>query len=104
MKRVYDLGGKQTNSAVSCVLLISQGWGRIKLAAFGPCKIELSSQVTIVHQDSSQGLCVYTNVSDLARAGILTQVLISDASRPHEEQRHSPTSFLSGRFDKKQLD
>ena len=46
---------------------------------------------------------MYTDASDLAWAGILTQVPMSDIHETHQQQRHAPLAFLSGRFDKTQL-
>lgn len=71
--------------------------------AFELCKTELANQVTFVHRDLSQRLCVYIDTSDLAWAGIITQVSMSDAHRRRNEQRHTPTSHHSGRLRKTQL-
>jgi len=103
MERVYGCTEKRTKRAVSRVLLSAHGWGPVELDAFERCKKALASQVTLSHRDPSQRLCVYTDASDMAWSGIVTQVPLCDVSKPHAEQRHSPIAFLSGRFDKTQL-
>lgn len=103
MERVYDHTGKRTKRAVSRVQLASLGWGPTELAAFEACKKALAHQVTLVHRDVNQRLCVYTDASDMAWSGILTQVPTVDLNKPHKEQRHAPLAFLSGRFNSTQL-
>ena len=103
MERVHALSNKRTKRSVSCVQLASQGWGKTELDAFEVCKKVLANHVTLAHRDPTQRLCVYTDASDLAWAGILTQVPMSDINKTHQQQRHAPLAFLSGRFDKTQL-
>ena len=103
MERVYGLSDKRTKCAVSRVRLASHGLGQTEFYAFEACKKSFASQVTLAHRDPTQRLCVYTDASDLAWAGILTQVPMLDVAKPHKQQGHAPLAFLSGRFDKTQL-
>ena len=103
MERIYSKIGKRTKRAVARVLLSDHGWGTNELKEFEDCKKGLANQVTLAHRDCTQRLCVYTDASDMAWSGILTQIPEPDISKPHKEQRHSPIAFLSGRFDKTQL-
>lgn len=99
METIYALAEKRTKRAVTCVILSDQGWGKDQLNAFEACKSALTNQVTLSHRDPSQRLCVYTDASDMVWSGIITQVPVIDVSKPHKEQRHSPLSFLSARFN-----
>lgn len=103
METIYSLTEKRTKRSVSRVLLADHGWGKLELDAFERCKTALANQVTLSHRDPSQRLCVYTDASDIAWSGIVTQVPVEDISQPNKTQRHSPIAFLSGRFDKTQL-
>lgn len=103
LERIYDDIGKRTKRAVSRVLLEKYGWGEPELIAFQSCKNALANQVTLSHRDPEQRLCVYTDASDFSWSGIITQVPKNDVCKPHKEQRHSPISFLSGKFDATQL-
>lgn len=46
---------------------------------------------------------MYTDSSDTAWSGIVTQVPYSHVYRSHAKQDHAPLSFLSGRFNAIQL-
>ena len=90
MERVYDRAGKRTKRAVSRVLLSTLDWGKTELDAFKQCQQSLAHQVTLAHRDSTQRLCVYTDASDMAWSGIVSQVPLEDVHKPHAAQRHSP--------------
>lgn len=100
IKRVYDHTDKRTKRTVSRVPPAAVGWVEIKMNAFESCKTALASQVTLAPHDPSQRLFVYTDASDLAWAGIITQVPKSDAHRHDSKHRHAPLSFLLGRLEK----
>lgn len=103
LERIYDQVEKRTKQAVSLILLSDQGWSKTERTAFESCKTALAHQVTLAHRDLSQRLCVYTDASDMVWSGIITQVPLSDVSKPHMHQRHSPLSFLSRRLNATQL-
>ena len=63
----------------------------------------LAHQVTLAHRDPSKRLCVYTDASDMAWYGIITQVPHAHVHWSHVEQEHSPLAFLCGRFEATQL-
>ena len=103
MERVYDHATKRTKRAVVRVQLSTLGWGKTELDAFESCKHALAHQVTLAHRDSTKRLCVYTDASDTAWSGIITQVPHAHVHRSHAEQDHAPLAFLSGRFNATQL-
>lgn len=103
METIYVILSKRKKKAVSRVLLHSHGWGTQELKAFERCKLALANQVTLSHRDTSQKLCLYTDASDLAWSGMVTQMPHNDVSKPHKDQNHSPLAFLSGRFNATQL-
>ena len=102
-ERVDEQGGKRTKRAVSNVDLNAMGWGTSRIDSFNKCKDALANQVTISHRNTKKRLCVYTDASDLAWSGIVTQVDFIDLSKPHLDQSHEPLAFLSGRFNATQL-
>lgn len=103
MERFYGHTDKLTKCAVSGVFLALHGLGKTELDVLKARNKALANGITLAHRDPSQHLCVYTDASDLARDGIITQVPLLDVTRPQKEQRPSPLSFLSGRFVKTQL-
>lgn len=100
---VYDNAGKRTKLAVTRVQLRNIGWGKAEDDAFENCKQALEHQTTLAHRNDSCRLCVYTDACDLVWSGIVTQVPPSDISKTHDDQRHQPLAFLSGRFTGPQL-
>lgn len=74
MKRVYDHAKKRAKRAVSCILLSAEGWSEMEQLPFNTCKKALSQQITLSHRDLSQWLYVFTEASDTAWFGIITQI------------------------------
>jgi len=103
MEQVYVRAGKHTRQAVARFKLSTLGWNTAQRNAFEQCKAALAKQVTLSHRDDSKRLCVYTDASDIAWSGIVTQVPHTDLPNPHRNQRHEPLAFLSGKFDATQL-
>lgn len=103
MDRVYDHVGKRTKRAVTRVSLSHLGWGQTEPDAFEACKHALAHQVTLAHRDDEQRLCVYTDASDTAWSGIVTQIPPADLHKAHAVQGHLPLAFLSGRFNATQI-
>jgi transposase InsO family protein len=100
---VYDRAGKRTKRAVARITLDSVGWGPSEKQAFDDCRGALAHQVTLAHRDDAKRLCIFTDASDTAWSGILTQVPFHDTCKPFSEQNHVPLGFLSGRFSQTQL-
>lgn len=103
MGRVYDRAEKHTKRAVSRILLSAEDWSESEQLAFDTCKKSLAQRVTLSHRDTSQWLCIYTNASDTACSGIITQVPSHDVSKPLKNQRHLPLLLLSGQFNATEL-
>lgn len=102
MELLYAHVGKRTKRAVTYLRLEDFGWNDSYEQVFKMCKDALINQVTIAHRDEEKLLCIYTDASDSVWSGILTQVPFEDLVQPHEDQRHDPLGFLSGRFDRTQ--
>lgn len=85
------------------VQLYNLGWGQTQLDAFEFCKHVVAHQVTLVHCDPEQRLCVSTDESDTGGWGIGAQVPHNDLSKDHQDQRHLPLAFLSGLLDTTEL-
>lgn len=84
MERIYSLIVKRTKRAVARFLLSNHSWGPNELQIFEACKRGLANQVTMSHHDHTQRLCVYTDASDMAWSGILTEVPETDGSKPNK--------------------
>jgi hypothetical protein len=78
-------------------------WNEDHNNCFFKIKSLLSNQVKLVHLDSTQQLCLFTDASDAFYGIVLTQIPENDVEKPFEEQLHSPLAFLSGKFTKSQL-
>lgn len=104
LENIYSHCEKRTKRAVARVLLSDLGWGRSEMNAFIECKNALANQVRLSHRDANLRLCVYTDASEIAWSGIVTQVPYEDLNLPHAKQQHKPLAFLSGRFNATQLD
>lgn len=93
MERVYGISGKSIKQAVRRINLADHDWSETEWTALELCKRALSHQITVAHSDLSQRICVYTDSSDLAWSGSITEVPPADDLLPHVEQSHSPLSL-----------
>lgn len=103
MERVYDHAGQRTKKSVDRISLESLQWGQTELEAFELCNKSLANQVTLAHRDCEKRLCIYTDASNIAWSGMITQVPYKDLYLPHVEQKHDALAFISGRFNTTQL-
>ena len=103
LENVYKVANGRTNRGVSKILLSAVGSGEKESSVFNRCRSALARQVTLAHRDPTARLCVYTDASVTFWSGIVTQIPRSDVSKAHQEQRHEPLAFLSGRFNKTQI-
>jgi len=103
MEEVYTRAGKRTKVRVARVTLADAGWTNSHTITFQACKEALAAQVKLAHRDFSKRLCVFTDASDSVWSGVITQIPLSDINLPHNEKRHQPLAFLSGKFDATQL-
>ena len=69
-----------------------------ELEAFAAAKDLLQSAATLVYPDPEKVIHVFTDASSLAWGALITQVPVSDMSKPVEQRSHKPVSFLSGVF------
>ena len=79
--------------------LLASARGVFLQKSFERFKKALTNQCTLTYRDNSGRLCSYTDSSDTAWSGILTQVPHMDLELPFEKQRHEPLAFLSGKFN-----
>lgn len=63
----------------------------------------LARQVTFAHRNTDKQLCIYTDTSDTVWSGVVFQISQWNMVKSHQEQRHEPLGFLSGRFNLTQL-
>lgn len=96
LETVYVKAGKRTKRIVAKVDRMVLHWAEVESNAFRKCKDALARNVTLSYIDETQRLVVHTNASDKLWSGTIKQVSLSDLTKPHEEQRHTPLAFSSG--------
>lgn len=76
----------------------SVGWSQTEINAFHTCREALCKGSRLAHLEDNKRICFYVDALDDHWVGITTQIPIEDIHLPHNEKRHEPLSFLSGRF------
>jgi hypothetical protein len=80
------------------VRLDSVGIGAEHDAAVARLKQALVAMVPLAHPSDAADVYLFTDASAQYWGAVVTQILIEDAVRPLEEQRHEQLAFLSGKF------
>lgn len=87
MQGVYGHMTKCAKHPLDHVLLDSHDWDKTELEFFKASEKALANQVMLAHRDPSQLFCVYTDASDLAWAGIITQMPLLEVTRLRRDHR-----------------
>ena len=96
---------KQVSRAAQHALVTDFGWTAAHDAAFEDLRTALVSATALAYPfvDPDWETCVYTDASDFAWAGVITQRRVADRHLPIRQQRHRPLAFCSGLFSGAQL-
>jgi len=74
------------------------GWAQEHDVQFARINRALVDEVKLAYPDPEMTLCVWTDANDKGWAGVITQCLPSELSKPMAEQHHHPLAFFSGLF------
>jgi len=93
----------QRQAAAARVKLKDHGWDHRHDKAFVEINRAVANNVSMRHLNPDWIVCVWTDASDLAWSGVVTQCSPEDFLLPFAEQTHEPLAFSSGTFTESQL-
>lgn len=102
-KRIYDEAGTRKNKALLGKQLINYGWGEDQNKAWSKFREAIHNASRMAAYDANKALCVLSDSSDQFYAGVITQCSYADLEKPLPEQQHKPLFFLSGKFNKTEV-
>jgi len=106
LDKVHNLVGSMKRSKYEKINLQTHSlWTPTHQQAYDQCKTILSDPLVLAHplEDPNSTICLCTDASHFFYAGMLTQVVDWDESKPVQEQNHRPIAILSGQFNKVQV-
>ena len=86
---------KKTKKIASKIYL---AFTKDQTTAFNKAKEAIMSATLLAYPDDQALRCVFTDASNLGWAAIITQIPISQAEEPLQNQNHQPLAFMSGMF------
>jgi len=85
-------------------LQITDLWTEIHTQSYQKIRQSIISQMELAFPDTTKTLCVFTDASEHSWAVMITQVETYDQTIPIDSLHHEPVQFLSGCFNKTELD
>ena len=104
LEKIYsDVGSRKKRKIESYDLHTHDVWKAEHELAFQQCKQAIKLTMENTHWIPGATLCLFTDASDRFYAGLLTQVIDYDTTKPITEQIHMPMCTLSGKFTNSQV-
>ena len=106
LEKIYKEKGSRKRRKYETYNLHTMGaWTDVEQTAYDECKKILADPVMMAHplQDQESDVCVLTDASHHFYAGMVTQVVKWNETKPVDEQHHRPLATISGQFKHAQL-
>jgi hypothetical protein len=103
LQDIFELSMKsqptRSKSVARQVNLMKFGWSAQHALAFEQLKTAIANCVKLAYPRDDRIQCVFTDASDGATSGMVTQIPIEDEGKPVQSQRHEPLGFVGHRFN-----